>query len=97
MYALILRPEARQDMDAACQWYDVRSPGLGHLLLLEIDKSLQLLCVTPEMHQMCFLNYRRSRLKRFPYSIIYRVKSQAIEVTAFIHDRQNPKIWQSRR
>jgi len=39
--ALRLRPEAREDLDAAARWYEAQENGLGHQFLAEIRPSGQ--------------------------------------------------------
>jgi plasmid stabilization system protein ParE len=40
---------------------------------------------------------RRCVLKRFPYTILYRVRDDEIFVTAVSHHRRRPGYWQHRR
>jgi plasmid stabilization system protein ParE len=35
-------------------------------------------------------------VRRFPYSVFYRVEADRIVVLAVFHGRRNPRIWQAR-
>ncbi len=40
---------------------------------------------------------RRYILPRFPFSVIYRMKGELIEVVVVAHQRRKPGYWKSRR
>jgi plasmid stabilization system protein ParE len=39
---------------------------------------------------------RRLGMMRFPYSIVYRVKTDVVEVVAVAHQRRRPGYWRER-
>jgi plasmid stabilization system protein ParE len=98
MYKLIIRPEAQADLDEAVQWYEDHAPGKSEELILEVREKLQRLVVTPEMHMLLRFGVRRSNLKRFPYSLVYRTNKETmlVEILAFVHFRQSNTHWITR-
>ncbi len=44
-----------------------------------------------------FEDIRRTRLRRFPYSVFYVAMDEATVVIAVMHDRRDPRRWQARR
>jgi hypothetical protein len=44
-----------------------------------------------------FTGTHRLHLRRFPYSVVYRIDKDRILIVAFPHDRQRPGYWRSRR
>ncbi len=92
---------ARDELAAAVAWYDERRPGLGVDVLTEVQHTLELIerhprVGTPVPHVPAELGTRRLALRRFPYSIIYRLRGEAIHVIAFAHQRRRPGYWRSR-
>ena len=50
--------------------------------------ALELLVLTPEMGPVVHRDLRRILLRRFPYSVYYRLTDATIEVRACLHHRQ---------
>jgi len=64
---------AEQDMEDAFDYYEARRSGLGHELIEEFRKGVDRILGHPGAWQRLDDVYRRYRLHRFPYGIIYRV------------------------
>ena len=69
---LIIRPEAEADALEAFRWYDEQLPGLGQEFLAEIDRALESIQAYPEANRKLYREYRRSLIRRFPYSWLTR-------------------------
>jgi len=39
---------------------------------------------------------RRALLNDFPYSVIYRIKGDVVEIVAIMHQRRKPGYWADR-
>jgi hypothetical protein len=39
---------------------------------------------------------RRAPIRRFPYGVYYRIRSNYIQVIAIVHNRRDASVWQSR-
>jgi hypothetical protein len=50
----------------------------------------------PETYPVFHREARRIRLKRFPYSILYRVYPELIVIVACLHGRRDPLKWRER-
>jgi plasmid stabilization system protein ParE len=94
---VVLLPVAKEEFDDAVTWYDRQRSGLGLELLQCVNEALDRISNFPEMHQVVFLDVRRGKVRRFPYSVFYYVESDRIVVLAVFHSKRDPKIWQSRR
>ena len=75
--------------------------GLGVDVVTEVQHTLDLIARhprvgTPVPHVPTELGTRRLALRRFPYSIVYRQRDEAIDVIAFAHQRRRPEYWRSR-
>jgi plasmid stabilization system protein ParE len=94
--ALIFAPEAEPEIAEARDWYDHRSPGLGAEFVAAVDATVTVIRRNPFQYQAAWGQFRRAVLRRFPYSLIYRVSDRQISVVSCFHGRRKPKIWRER-
>jgi len=92
VYIVKLLLEAENDLADACAWYEKRKPGLGRQLLDEFDRSIELVKNNPFQFSINFSGkYRFALLKKFPYSIAYRIDEDGFIVAASVfHQSRNP-------
>ncbi|WP_204102853.1 MULTISPECIES: type II toxin-antitoxin system RelE/ParE family toxin [Spirulina sp. CCY15215] len=95
-YALVFRPEVREELNEAYHWYESQKQGLGDDFLDCVDEILDRICLMPESYAVVYRDVRRATVKRFPYTIYYRIISSRVIVTAIFHGRRDPKSWQER-
>lgn len=95
-YALVFRPEIRDDLKEAFDWYESQKLGLGDEFIDCVDELLNRVCMMPEAYAIVYRDVRRAVIKRFPYAVYYRVISSRIVVTAIFHGRRSSKSWRSR-
>jgi toxin ParE1/3/4 len=96
-YALIVEPEAEEEIDAASRWYQLISSELGEDFLRAVDEAFASIQQNPVQYQIIHGNMRRVTLRRFTaYRLMYVVVDQEIVVLGCIHGRRNPKRWQDR-
>ena len=93
---LILRPAAAADVEEAFSWYERQRPGLGEEFLEMVNAGLRDIAAHPLRQAIIFREVRRLLVTRFPYSLFYRVYSNAIVVVACMHSRRNPLRWRQR-
>ncbi len=94
---LFLYPDAKADAREAFAWYEERSTGLGFEFLRALRAALSPLAREPRRFPVVFEDIRRTRLRRFPYSVFYVAMDEATVVIAVMHDRRDPRRWQARR
>jgi plasmid stabilization system protein ParE len=95
-YVLVFRPEVPKELDEAYSWYESQELGLGDDFLEQVDEALDRVCQMPESYPTAYRDVRRAVIRRFPYTIYYRIVSSRVIVTAVFHGRRNPKAWQTR-
>lgn len=95
-YVLVFRPEVREELDEAYNWYESQQPGLGDDFLDCVDEILNRICQIPESFPVVYRDVRRAVVQRFPYVVYYRIVSSRVVVTAVFHGRRDPKVWQAR-
>ncbi len=71
---VVLRPEARAEFDEAFDWYEQRRPGLGVDFVVHVQEILDQIGDTPELYAQVFQDIRRAVVRRFPYSVFYKVE-----------------------
>lgn len=93
---VVTRPSAAAEIETAHRWYEKERAGLGSEFLEAIDKMVKGIAENPERFPIVRKDIRRAVLRRFPYSIFYRIVSGHIVVIACFHGKRNPKVWRSR-
>jgi toxin ParE1/3/4 len=96
--ALRLRPEAREDLDAAARWYEAQAKGLGRQFLAEVRLVFQRIRTNPDAYPLTYRGTRRALIRRFPYGVIFVPLAQqdCIVVLAVLHCGRNPRLWRQR-
>ena len=93
---LLLRPEARADLQDGYDWYEEQRPGLGEEFLREVRSVLDRVRDHPTLYQRIHHEVRRALPRRFPYGIFYLVEPNRIVVLAITHQSRDPEIWRQR-
>jgi plasmid stabilization system protein ParE len=87
---------ARAEFDEAIDWYEAQRPGLGDDFEEAVQEILDGIAAVPELHQCVLNDIRRAVVRRFPYTVFYRVRPDHIRVIAVFHSGRDPSIWQRR-
>lgn len=87
---------ARRELNEAAIWLELQETGLGERFLVEVAQARQLILEHPNAWHPMGTTLRRCHLKRFRYGLVYRIKSDDIELIAVAHDRQQPEYWRKR-
>ena len=96
-YSLRLLLSAEQEMfDAAC-YYEMQAPGLGADFLNKIELAFQDIATTPERWPIVRDTIRRRLIRRFPFSLLYRIDHDEIIILAVMHQKRHPSYWLPRR
>ena len=87
---ILFRPEARAEVLEAQAWYESRAAGLG----LEFARALEAAVATASRNPNAFAQIagscRRVLLRKFPISLVFRVRADEFLVIAVFHHRRNP-------
>lgn len=95
-YRLKIHPFAESELKEAEEWYNIQKEDLGKEFIVEIEKTLTQITHNPKQFVKIRKDVRKAVLKRFPFSIVYSVVDDTIELYSFLHHSRNPKIWQVR-
>jgi toxin ParE2 len=90
--------EAASDLERAFDHYQQQRVGLGIELIEEFRRSVDLMLAHPRAWQPLDETYRRCRLHRFPYGVVYRIDSAGdkIVIVAVMHLSERPGAWRTR-
>ena len=91
MKSVRVLPEAFEDLWEAIDWYNGRRDGLGDEFENLFYSSVQRIQKNPLTHRIIYRSFRRQLLKRFPYSLYYRMHENEIIISLIFHLARNPK------
>jgi plasmid stabilization system protein ParE len=93
---LRLLPEARDEFDAAVDWYEQQRPGLGPAFLDRVRDVLGRIAANPQLHATVYQDVRKAVVPTFPYVVLYKEDAGEVVVIAVFHTARDPAIWQGR-
>jgi plasmid stabilization system protein ParE len=94
--AVTFRRAASAEFLSAVARYEAQRPGLGAEFISEIERCIEMAAAQPRMYSVLYKDTRRVTVRRFPYSIYFRVEPGRIVVLAIFHGSRDPVIWQGR-
>jgi plasmid stabilization system protein ParE len=94
--AVSFHPAAAQELDLAYRWYRDRYEPGAKAFAVEVDVAIHRIASSPDRWPRIDATLHRYVLKRFPFSVIYRVKEKTVEIVAVAHARRRPGFWQLR-
>lgn len=96
-WAVVFRPQAAAEAQAARTWYEEQKPGLGGRFADAIDAAIRRIALTPSAFPAVHGEIRRAVVRQFPFGIYFRIHGRTVVVIAVIHGRRHPLRWQARR
>lgn len=93
MQRIIFLDAAVEELEAAVDYYNLQSEGLGFEFALEIKRTLKRISDYPSAWHILSPNTRRCRTNRFPYGVVYSQREKQIIVVAIMHLHRDPKVW----
>jgi plasmid stabilization system protein ParE len=70
---------------------------LGLAFIAEFEHALGVLCSYPRLGTIWRGVIRRFPVRRFPYTIIYQIKSEEMRSIALAHQSRRPGYWRGRK
>lgn len=91
------RPPAQHELIQAGEWY-LREGGRRVAEQFEgaVSRALALLAVMPSLGTPSYGQARLWPLRRFPYTLVYRVQGEMLTVLAVAHQSRSPEYWVGR-
>lgn len=77
-------------------YYDELVFGLGKKFILEIEYLLKRIRINPLEFPFYFKEFRIALLRKFPFSIIFRIDPGRIYILAIAYQKRKPKYYANR-
>ncbi len=71
-------PDAEAEFDESVAYYEQFQPGLGLEFAEEVHAAITRVAQFPNAWSVLSKNSRRCLVSRFPYAVIYQVKSRSL-------------------
>lgn len=93
-YRLEIQEEALSEISNAYDWYEDQRIGLGTEFIDEIEDCLSSITEYPERYGYVRNSniFRRIRVSRFPYMIVYEIGDDTVTVNSVVHFKQDKKF-----
>ena len=88
-----LTSAALSELREATLYYEREEPGLGRRFLDEVDDTIDRIVLFPRAWHPVSPRTRRCRTHRFPFGLLYQVRSDEILITAVMDLRRDPGHW----
>lgn len=97
-FVIIVSREAEFDLDESFIWYEEQKDNLGFEFIEAFENTLKDILLNPYYASLIEGEARSASLKRFPYSVVYRIDLERLQVRviAIIHQHRHPN-WISKR
>ncbi len=98
MISIRLHPAAQREICRAFEWY-LQEAGsrIATGFLDDFEHTLTFLKHHPEIGEAGSSNTRRLIFQRYPYTVVYRLKGETLEIVAVAHHSQRPAYWVTRK
>jgi hypothetical protein len=93
---LAFHPLAARELEDAAAFYDGAARGLGIEFLEEMERMTETLQTYPDAGAAVDAEMRILAARRFPYTLVYRVRDREVLILAVAHHRRHPLYWAGR-
>jgi len=89
-------PKAEQEFDEAVRYYEDCQAGLGIEFAEEVYATIARISQFPDAWSPVSKNTRRCLISRFPYGVIFQIKSGILRIIAVANLHRRPMYWKDR-
>lgn len=94
--AVRFHPAAAQETESTYDWYAVIDPALAHGFREELRHAIDAVATSPRAWPRYGSRARRYVFPRYPFSVVYILRGDDVEIVAVAHGRRRPGYWRSR-
>jgi plasmid stabilization system protein ParE len=94
--AVRFHPAAAQEAESTYDWYAARSPEAADGCREELQRAIDAVAASARTWPRFGSRARRYVFPRYPFSLVYILRDDAVEVVAVAHGRRRPGYWRSR-
>ena len=88
--------EAEQEVEIHREWYRKRSESAESGFLRELDHAITQISEAPHQWPRFLGGTRRYVFPKYPFSLVYFVEGDVINVVAVAHENRRPGYWRKR-
>ena len=85
------------ELKEAAKYDESKVNGLGFAFLEEVERVVDLIRNNPESAPRIFTSFRRKLLRGFPYSVMYSIIDDSIQILAIANQKRRPFYWRDRQ
>ncbi len=89
-------PQANIELDEVVRYYENCQIGLGLEFAGEVYAAIQRIIEYPDAWSVLSEKSRRCLVNRFPYGVIFQMKSGALRIVAVANLHRKPGYWMNR-
>lgn len=89
-------PLADEEFDEAVRYYERCRSGLGVEFAEEVYATVARISEYPDAWSPMSENTRRCLVNRFPYGVIFQIKSDMLRIVAVANLHRRPAYWKDR-
>ncbi|MFO0064217.1 MAG: type II toxin-antitoxin system RelE/ParE family toxin [Planctomyces sp.] len=86
-------PVASSDYDDAFNWYFSRSESAAEGVEEAVEPAITEIVKAPDRWPLCDNRHRQHLLKRYPFSLVYRLAGDTVLIVAVAHARRQFGYW----
>jgi toxin ParE1/3/4 len=90
---VLVRPEARAELEKAANWYRSKSLVVMAAFRRVIRRTILQVAERPKSFAEVLPGIRRALTPQFPYAVFFSEEGSAIVILAIKHQAQNPAQW----
>jgi toxin ParE1/3/4 len=88
--------EASEEVEEHRAWYRERSETAESAFLRELDHAVEMVSDAPHRWPRYIAGTRRYVFPTFPFSFVYFVENDVVNVVAIAHGNRRPGYWRKR-
>ncbi|MGE3272680.1 MAG: type II toxin-antitoxin system RelE/ParE family toxin [Chloroflexota bacterium] len=89
----LIRPQADLELLEARLWYEEQQPGLGSIFFRVAEAVIERTADAPLAYPLVDGDTRRATLRRYPYSVYFKVRGDVVYIIAIMHNSRDPRRW----
>lgn len=94
---LVVHPAARGEIESAFTWYRIEAGQTTATRFVdELDHLQRMLLEHPQIGEKGRGGTRRVIFIRFPYTLVYRIHGDLLQIIALAHQNRAPEYWVGR-
>lgn len=87
---------ANNELNDACDWFDLQQPGLGARFRHEVREATLRIARYPMLFPIELEEVRRYVMNRFPYTLRYVLRGEEVWFMTVSHQHRRPDYWVAR-